>query len=85
MSGDPNPVGEALDEIERSILPRLSSLLDDLLDSAALARPGIDAEGHAACLRDTARRIEGLAWLVEAVVPLAQATTAPVEPLRISA
>jgi hypothetical protein len=84
MSGDANPVGEALNEIERSILPGLSSVLDGLLDSAALARPGVDAESHAARLRDTAQRIEGLAWLVEAVIPLAQAS-APAEPLRISA
>jgi hypothetical protein len=84
MSGDANPVGEALNEIERSILPGLSSMLDGLLDSAALARPGVDAESYAARLRDTAQRIEGLAWLVEAVIPLAQAS-APAEPLRISA
>jgi hypothetical protein len=84
MSRDANPLGEALDEIERSILPGLSGLLDGLLDSAALARPGIDAESYAARLRDTALRIDGLTWLVEAVVPLAQAT-AIAAPRRISA
>lgn len=85
MSGDANPVGDALDEIERSILPGLSSLLDGLLDSAVLARPGIDAETYAAELRNTAHRIFGLTWLVEAVVPLAQAGSTPEASRKISA
>lgn len=71
MSRNPNPIGEALDEIERSILPGLSRLLDGLLDSAALARPGVDADAYADGLRQTAQQVSGLTQLVAAVAPLA--------------
>ncbi|MEA3014991.1 MAG: hypothetical protein QOD42_3536 [Sphingomonadales bacterium] len=56
----------ALDRIDQAILPSLSRLLDSLLDSAALARPGIDAEEHAAGLRRTARQMGELTFLVGA-------------------
>jgi len=46
----------ALDRIDVAILPSLSRLLDGVIDSAALARPGTDAEKHSAGLRKTARR-----------------------------
>ena len=55
---------QALDRIDQAILPSLSRLLDDVLESAALARPGIDAEAYAAGLRRTARQMAQLtgAW-----------------------
>jgi len=34
----------SLDRIDVAILPSLSRLLDDVIDSAALARPGFDAD-----------------------------------------
>jgi len=40
-------IAGAFESIDRSILPSLTSLLDNLLDSAALARPGVDADLHA--------------------------------------
>jgi hypothetical protein len=62
----------ALDGIDRAIMPSLSRLLDGVLDSAALARPGIDSEDYAALLRRTARQLEQLTNLMGAVAPHAQ-------------
>ena len=67
----------SLHQVEESILPSLSGLLDGLIDSAALARPGTDADVHATELRYTAHQLTALTRLVEAVAPLAQAPSAP--------
>ena len=53
--------------LDTPILPHLSRILDSLLDSAALARPGHDAEAYAAGLRATARQLDALTGLFEAV------------------
>ena len=63
---------DALAGVDAAILPNLSRLLDDVLDSASLARPGIDAHAYAARLRASARQLEQLTKLVEAVTPFAQ-------------
>ena len=55
----------ALDRIDQAILPNLSRLLDQVLESAALARAGIDAEAYAAGLRKTAGEVAQLTALVE--------------------
>ena len=60
---------QAFERIEESILPSLSMVLDGLLEAAALARPGTDAEAHAAELRTLAVQLESLAREVEAVSP----------------
>lgn len=57
----------ALASIDQAILPNLSRLLDSVLDSAALARPGVDAEAYSAGLRRTARQMTRLTALVGAV------------------
>ncbi|HVQ07817.1 MAG TPA: hypothetical protein VMS43_05230 [Allosphingosinicella sp.] len=57
----------ALDRIDQVILPGLSRLLDNVIESAALARPGIDAEDYSAGLRRTARQMAQLTALVGAV------------------
>lgn len=57
----------ALDALDGAILPGCSRLLDMLLDSAALARPGADAETYAAGLRDTAKQMDELTALLAAV------------------
>jgi hypothetical protein len=59
----------ALDRIDKAILPSLSQLLDSVIDSAALARPGIDAEDYSAGLRKTARQVDQLTRLVALVAP----------------
>jgi hypothetical protein len=62
----------ALDTIDKAILPSLARLLDDVIDSAALARPGADAEVYAAGLRKTARQVDQLGRLHRLVAPHAQ-------------
>lgn len=64
----------ALDTIDQAILPSLSRLLDGVIDSAALARPGVDAEDHSAGLRRTARQVDQLTRLVGLVAPHQRAT-----------
>lgn len=57
----------ALGRIDQAILPNLSRLLDAVIDSAALARPGVDAERYAAGLRKTAGQLDKLSALIGAV------------------
>jgi hypothetical protein len=59
----------ALAAIDRAILPSLSQLLDSVIDSAALARPGVDAEAYSQGLRKTARQVDQLTRLVALVAP----------------
>ena len=73
-------LGDALDTLEGAVLSGLPALLDSLLDSASLARPGVDADAFAQGLRETASRIDALTRLVGAVVPADQAAE-----VRISA
>ncbi|HEX4739096.1 MAG TPA: hypothetical protein VH331_16205 [Allosphingosinicella sp.] len=58
---------EAFERIEESILPSLSLILDSLLDAAALARPGTDAEIFAAELRTIGAELDSLTRQVEAM------------------
>ena len=44
---DHRGVGGALNSIDKAILPNLSRLLDGVIESGALARPGVDAEAYA--------------------------------------
>jgi hypothetical protein len=55
---------DALTSIDQAILPNLSRLLDGVIESAALARPGADAETYATGLRKTARQMDQLTRLV---------------------
>jgi hypothetical protein len=57
----------ALERIDRTVLPNLSLLLDGVLESAALARPGIDALHHAEALRHSATQIAQLAAVMGAL------------------
>jgi hypothetical protein len=70
----------SFDQIEGAILPSIGLLLDCLLDAAAAARPGIDANVQAGELRLLARHIEELTRQVETLVPSQTA-----EPARMSA
>ena len=57
----------ALERIDQTVLPNLARLLDGVLESAALARPGIDALHHADALRHSAAQVAQLGALVGAV------------------
>lgn len=61
------PFVQALDRSDQNVLPNLSRLLDAALDSAALARPGIDAIHHADALRASAAQLAQLGVLIGAV------------------
>ena len=58
---------QALERIDQTVLPNLSRLLDGVLESAALARPGVDALRHADALRHGAAQVAQLGLLVGAV------------------
>jgi hypothetical protein len=60
---------EAFERIEVSILPSLSMMLDTLLETAALARPGHDGEVFASELRTLGFQLEALTRQIEAVSP----------------
>ena len=62
-------VEEALERIEETILPGISMMLDTLLDAAALARPGFDADVFAAELRTIACQLDELTRQVESLSP----------------
>ena len=68
---------EAFERIEASILPSLSLVLDSLLDAAALARPGADAEIFAAELRTIGAELESLTREVEAMSAAARVRPKP--------
>ncbi|MBX3561736.1 MAG: hypothetical protein KF780_07960 [Sphingomonas sp.] len=57
----------ALGGMDATILASLPLALDGLLDSAALARPGHDAEAYADSLRATARQMHALTALLGAM------------------
>jgi hypothetical protein len=48
----------AFDRIEQTVLPSIAAVLDAVIDSAAGARPGIDAEAYAEALRALSREVE---------------------------
>jgi hypothetical protein len=60
---------EAFEQIEETILPTLSMMLDTLLEAASLARPGQDAEVHAAELRTIGYQLQELTRQIEAAAP----------------
>jgi hypothetical protein len=84
MAGtDRHSLEQAFDSIEETILPSLSMMLDTLLEAAALARPGVDAEAYAAELRMIGFQLESLTRDVEALSPV-QVAAQPVrdQPVR---
>ncbi len=70
MASLPRPeIDRAFCEIEEAILPSISMMLDTLLDAAALAQPGFDAEAYAADLRSMAAQLETITRQMEAISP----------------
>ena len=58
-------VDAAFEAIEGSVLPSLTRMID----TAASADPGVDAETKAAELRELARQLSSLTAMVEATMP----------------
>lgn len=82
MAASARPVRAALERIEDSVLPALSAALDGLIDTAALARPGADADAHATELRYAAHKLAALGELLESFSAYAPPFDSPA---RISA
>ena len=59
--------GSALERIDQTVFPNLSRLLDGVLESAALARPGVDGLAYADALRHSAAQVGQLTALIGAV------------------
>jgi hypothetical protein len=74
----------ALDRIEQTVLPTIASVLDAVIDSAAGARPGIDADSYATALRLLAKEVEEAEAALAALLPepAAAARTARIRRLR---
>ncbi|MDB5667619.1 MAG: hypothetical protein JWL74_569 [Alphaproteobacteria bacterium] len=68
-------VDAAFEAIEGSVLPSLTRMID----TAASADPGIDAEAKAAELRELARQLSSLTAMVEATMPRAYAAPSSTE------
>ena len=68
-------LGTALGRMEERILPELAALIGGLVDSAALARPGVDSEACAAELRALTAEVEKLAAEVEMLCASASPTS----------
>ena len=67
----------AFDRIERTVLPSVAAVLDAVIDSAAGARPGIDAEAYAGALRALTREVEAAQAALAAMGENANATARP--------
>jgi hypothetical protein len=65
MADESQALDAAFEAIEETILPSLSTMLDTLLEAAALARPGADAGAYAAELRTLGCELESLRRQVE--------------------
>lgn len=61
-------IGDAFEAIESSILPSLTMLIEQ----AAVAEPGVDAEAKAEELRALARQLESLTLLLQNGAPADQ-------------
>ncbi len=48
----------AFDRIEQTVLPTIAAVLDAVIDSAAGARPGLDADAYAEVLRKLAEEVD---------------------------
>ncbi len=83
----PVQIEEALDRIEKTILPSISLMLDTLLDAASLAEPGVDSATYAAELRTVADQLEALTRQMEILAPPSDSVAQPDYewPLKISA
>lgn len=68
------------DRIEQTVLPTIAAMLDAVIDSAAGARPGIDAEAYAAALRRLAAEVEAAHTVFSDISADAAAGTRPGRP-----
>jgi hypothetical protein len=70
----------AFDRIEQTVLPTIAAVLDAVIDSAAGARPGIDADAYATALRTLAREVEQAQAVFSDIVSDSAASARPGRP-----
>jgi hypothetical protein len=70
----------AFDRIEQTVLPTIAAVLDAVIDSAAGARPGIDADAYAEALRQLAAEVDAAQAVFSAMLPVSAATAHPGRP-----
>jgi hypothetical protein len=87
MAEESDAPDDAFEAIEETILPALSTMLDTLLEAAALARPGVDAAAYAAELKTLGCELESLRRQVEGAAAAREGDQAvrPASPARIRA
>jgi hypothetical protein len=68
-TGEQEMMERALERIGESMLPRLSMMLDSLLDAASLAQPGFDADAYATEIRAAATELDSMAGQLAAISP----------------
>lgn len=59
----------ALDRIEQTVLPSIAAVLDAVIDTAAGARPGLDADAYAAALRALSEEVEAAQAALGSLLP----------------
>ena len=67
----------AFDRVEQTVLPTIAAVLDAVIDSAAGARPGIDADAYAAALRQLAQEVDAAQAVFSAMLSASTATDQP--------
>jgi hypothetical protein len=65
----------AFDRIEQTVLPTIAAVLDAVIDSAAGARPGLDADAYAEALRTLAEEVDAAQAALTALLVDAAAGT----------
>ncbi len=71
----------AFDRIEQTVLPTIAAVLDAVIDSAAGARPGIDADAYAEALRKLAEEVDAAQAAFSAMLA-DSADSAPIRPAK---
>lgn len=67
-------IDDALDRIEKTILPCIAMMLDTLLDAAQVGDSGVSPQSWSAELRMLALQLEALTREIESVSPVAAET-----------
>jgi hypothetical protein len=70
----------AFDRIEQTVLPTIAAVLDAVIDSAAGARPGIDADAYAEALRQLAVEVDAAQAAFSAMLSVSTAAAKPARP-----
>ena len=70
----------AFDRIEQTVLPTIAAMLDAVIDSAAGARPGIDADAYAEALRKLAGEVQAAHAVFSDMLPDSAAKARPGRP-----